>query len=177
MQEHDSKTGAPRRDNKNAHRNGNKGANKGRRAARGYAFQVVYSLGFNPPDSLEELQAIFSNAKTIKDASLIDGEAAPEQARPEGFAWDIVHGVWSRREQLDQLISEFSEGWKVERLGRVELTVLRMAVYELKFNEDVPEKVIISEALELAKQYADQKALAFINGILDSAAKSVRKTA
>ena len=82
--------------------------------------------------------------------------------------------MWTQADELDKLISVFSEGWKVERLGRVELTLLRMALYELKYNRDVPEKVVISEALELARQYADQKALAFINGILDSAAKSLR---
>ncbi|MBQ4132809.1 MAG: transcription antitermination factor NusB [Desulfovibrionaceae bacterium] len=147
---------------------------RGRRAARGYAFQVLYSIGFSSPDNLEELRSIFCNAKTIKDASLIDGEPAPQQARPEGFAWKLVYGVWSEAGELDRLISGFSEGWKLERLGRVELTLLRMGLYELMFNRETPEKVIISEALELARQYADQKALAFINGILDSAAKSLR---
>ncbi len=147
---------------------------RNRRIARGYAFQVLYSLGFNPPDNPEELARIFSNANTIKDASLLEGEEVPPPARPEGFAWDLVYGVWAGSADLDRLIAAFSEGWKVERLGRVELTVLRMALYELKFNLDVPEKVVISEALELARQYADQKALAFINGILDSAARSMR---
>lgn len=151
-----------------------KSANKGRRAARGYAFQVLYSIGFNPSESLDDLEKIFSNAQTIRDESLISGQEEPEPAKPEGFAWDIVHGVWSKTEELDQIIAGFSEGWKVDRLGRVEITVLRIAIYELCYNLDVPDKVVISEALELAKQYADQKALAFINGILDSAAKSIR---
>ena len=149
-----------------------KGAPKGRRAARNYAFQVLYSLVFNSPSGPEELRDVFSKAKTIKDASLVSGAEEPEQARPEGFAWEIVYGVWSKTEELDKIIAGFSEGWKVERLGRVELTVLRIAVYELRYNPDVPAKVVISEALELAKNYADQKALAFINGILDNAART-----
>lgn len=147
---------------------------KGRRAARSYGFQVLYSLGFNRPDNLDELRSVFSNTRTIRDASLVDGEEELNQVRAEGFAWNLVQGVWTQADELDKLISVFSEGWKVERLGRVELTLLRMALYELKYNRDVPEKVVISEALELARQYADQKALAFINGILDSAAKSLR---
>lgn len=151
-----------------------KNANMGRRAARGYAFQVLYSLGFNPPNNLDDLEQTFAKAQTIRDASLISGQEEPEPAKAEGFAWDIVHGVWSKTEEFDQIIAGFSEGWKVDRLGRVELTVLRIAVYEFRYNLDVPDKVVISEALELAKQYADQKALAFINGILDSVAKSGR---
>lgn len=150
-----------------------KGLLKGRRAARNYAFQVLYSLVFNPPANIGDLESVFSKAKTIKDASLISGAEEPEQAKPEGFAWDIVHGVWAKTDELDKIIAGFSAGWKVDRLGRVELTVLRIAVYELKYNPDVPAKVVISEALELAKNYADQKALAFINGILDSAARAV----
>ena len=167
-----------------------------RRAARSLAFQVLYSLSFNTPDNLEALQVDFMKAVNMKEPTAKPEAAKPEQAAkseqdktqakaqgkaqddsaqtPTGFAWELVCGVWSRQAELDKIISGFSERWKVERLGRIELTLLRMGVFELHYNRDVPIKVIISEALELAKQFADQKALAFINGILDSAAKDIK---
>ena len=152
-----------------------------RRAARSLAFQVLYSLSFNTPDSLEALQADFFkavgmkeyNGKFEQDNSETSGQDKTEEEFPSGFAWDLVFGVWSHQAELDKRISSFSERWKVERLGRIELTLLRMGMFELNYNKDVPVKVIISEALELAKQFADKKALAFINGILDSAAKEI----
>ena len=152
-----------------------------RRAARSLAFQVLYSLSFNTPDSLEVLQADFAKAVNMKEpGGKVEQEKAenntPDEAEetPSGFAWELVCGVWSHQAELDQMISSFSERWKVERLGRIELTLLRMGMFELHYNQEVPVKVIISEALELAKQFADQKALAFINGILDSAAKELK---
>lgn len=157
-----------------ANDNAAKGSKQSRRAMRSFAFQVLYSLSFNMPDSVQKLKNGFLNALAMKDAeSLKSSEDASVQDNPEGFAWDLVYGVWSKMAELDNIISKHSERWKVERLGRIELTLLRMGVFEIYYNREVPLKVIISEALELAKQYADQKALAFINGVLDASAKEI----
>ena len=74
-------------------------------------------------------------------------------------------------QQLDQEINEAAKGWKTSRMGKVELTILRLAVYEMKHDEDVPVGVAINEAVELAKQYGQDDSPAFINGILGKAAK------
>ena len=75
--------------------------------------------------------------------------------------------------QLDEVIGLFSQNWRIDRIGRVELTLLRIAVYEMLYRIDVPPKVAINEALELSKQFGDANARGFINGILDAAAKAL----
>ena len=76
-----------------------------------------------------------------------DHQESEEDGLPSGFAWDAVQGVWSRRDELDKTISRFSRNWRVDRMGRVELTLLRLAMYELLYRQDVPAKVAINEAL------------------------------
>ena len=68
--------------------------------------------------------------------------------------------------ELDELINQVAEGWKTKRMGKVELTILRLAVFELKFDDKIPEKVAINEAVELAKKFGGDDAPAFVNGIL-----------
>ena len=68
--------------------------------------------------------------------------------------------------ELDIKINEVAEGWKTKRMGKAELTILRLALYEILFDQDVPEKVAINEAVELAKKYGGNEAPAFINGVL-----------
>ena len=92
---------------------------------------------------------------------------------PSGFAWELVEGVWSKSEELDASITSFSRNWRVDRMGRVELTLLRLAVYEITFRNDVPAKVAINEALELSRQFGEGNAKSFINGILDAVAKAL----
>ena len=64
------------------------------------------------------------------------------------------------------MLDESSKGWKTSRMGKVELTILRLAVYEMKFDEDMPEKVAINEAVELARKFGGNDAPAFVNGVL-----------
>ena len=68
--------------------------------------------------------------------------------------------------EIDTMINEIAEGWKTERLGKVDLTILRLAVYEIKFDEEIPDSVAINEAVELAKMYGADNAPSFINGVL-----------
>ena len=77
--------------------------------------------------------------------------------------------------ELDKLIDETAEGWKISRLGKVDLAILRLAVYEMKFDEDVPVGVAINEAVELSKIYSSDDAKRFINGILDYLSKEAVK--
>jgi N utilization substance protein B len=97
------------------------------------------------------------------------------KAKPEGLAWELVRGVWSKQAELDELIRSFSQNWRLERMGKVELSLLRMAAYELLFSADVPPKVIINEAIELSRQFGDEHSHGFVNGILDAAIKAVNK--
>jgi len=137
-----------------------------RRLERAFAFKVLYGLCFTPAAS---------------EAALLDAfSLSPEQ--PEGldvedsYAWRLVYGIWSEGKKIDETIASFSQNWRVERMGKVEATILRIAVYELmRRDPDVPPRVVINEAVELSKQYSDDKSRIFVNGVLDAAARAFSK--
>lgn len=82
------------------------------------------------------------------------------------YARSIALGVEEKKENLDGLIEKYSKGWKVKRLPKVNLAILRLAAYEILFVDDVPESVAINEAVELAKKYSGESDYSFINGVL-----------
>lgn len=100
-------------------------------------------------------------------------EAGGHQRPDADYAWELVKGVWARREDLDAVVGRFSRHWKLGRIARVELTILRLALYEMLLRDDIPPKVAINEGVELAKAFGDENSKSFVNGILDAAAKAV----
>ena len=87
------------------------------------------------------------------------------------YARSIALGVEEKKENLDGLIEKYSKGWKVKRLPKVNLAILRLAAYEILFVDDVPESVAINEAVELAKKYSGESDYSFINGVLGALGK------
>ncbi len=83
------------------------------------------------------------------------------------FCSEIYEGTLDSLETIDQLLSEVVDKWSIDRLAAVDLAILRLAVYELKEQPDVPSKVAINEAIELAKKFSTQQSSSFVNGILD----------
>ena len=77
-----------------------------------------------------------------------------------------AEAVMDRIPEIDGKINEAAQGWKTKRMGKAELTILRLAVYEMKYDEDIPEKVAINEAVELAKKFGGKDSPSFINGVL-----------
>jgi N utilization substance protein B len=161
---------------------GSKGA-VSRRAERILAFQVLYGLHFTEIGNREELLRLFvwapppdEEAREPEQHSSAwspspDGAArAPEQ---HPFAWSLVEGTWAHLKDLDNLIARFSRNWRMERMGRIELTLLRLAMFELICCPDVPPKVVLNEAIELMGKFGDVKSKHFVNGILDAAAREV----
>ena len=135
-----------------------------RRLERAFAFKVLYGLTFSPAES----EAALLKAFTL----------SPDQPegldREDSYAWLLVFGIWKAGKALDGTIASFSQNWRVERMGKVEATILRIAVYELmRRDPDAPPKVVINEAVELSKQYSDDKSRGFINGVLDAAARAL----
>ncbi len=84
------------------------------------------------------------------------------------FTESVFLGTVNATERIDRVISELAENWKLSRLSVIDKNILRLAIYEISFRDDIPEKVSIDEAIELAKEYSGEDAGAFINGILDS---------
>ncbi|MDR1777749.1 MAG: transcription antitermination factor NusB [Desulfovibrio sp.] len=141
------------------------GKGKRRRAERSQAIQVLYSLSFIPADSPEAVRRAFL-------ASPQNGKQVGEDALAS-YAFTLVEGVWSKSAQLDEIIARHAINWRVDRLGRIELTLLRLAVFELLFCRDVPPRAVINEALDLGRAYSGEEAIRFVNGILDSVARSL----
>ncbi|MDL2210344.1 transcription antitermination factor NusB [Desulfovibrio sp. OttesenSCG-928-O18] len=137
-----------------------------RSAQRALAFQVLYSLAFAPEQDIQGVARAFAKAP--------DQEGSGDKTgAPEGFAWELVEGVWTNQAALDEHLAAFSQNWRIERMGKVEITLLRLALYEIIFRGDIPPKVAINEAIELSKQFGDDGSRGFVNGILDAAAKAV----
>ena len=137
-----------------------------RKVARAQAFQFLYGLNFSPAMTIEALQEAYVTSP--------DNADKPEaQCLPEGFSWELIEGVWGNYLALDKVIEQFSKNWKVDRIGKIELTLLRLAIFEMLYREDIPPKVAINEAVELAKQFGDDRSRPFVNGLLDAAAKAL----
>ncbi|MDR1947115.1 MAG: transcription antitermination factor NusB [Desulfovibrio sp.] len=133
---------------------------KHRRAERVFAFKVLYGINFTPAASEAALLDSFLNSP-----------GRPEDFDPEdSYAWELVLGIWRERSRLDEILDSLAHNWRVERMGKVEAAILRIALFELRQNNpEVPPKVAINEAVELSKQYGNDKSGVFVNGLLDSA--------
>jgi N utilization substance protein B len=98
-----------------------------------------------------------------------ENDAAPVAPFDEELAIDLIRGVSKHRLEIDEMLARLSRKWRVERLARVDRTILRIGVYELAHRKDTPARVALSEAIELAKRFGAEESPAFVNGLLDSA--------
>lgn len=96
------------------------------------------------------------------------------EGRPKAkeFARRLVSGVVSQRPELDRLIEQYAENWKLDRIAITDLIILRIGAYELLFCADIPRNVSLNEAIEIAKRFGSMESAPFINGILDRVAQS-----
>jgi len=125
-----------------------------RRRARELAVQVLFHLEYNEGNPEEAFEMVCANFE------------ASESIQP--FSKDLVKGVWEHKEEIDNRIRKASKNWRLERMSRVDRSVLRLATYEIVFRDDIPSKVSIDEAVELGKKFGTYDSAAFINGILDN---------
>lgn len=125
-----------------------------RRALRENIFRILFKVEFNDKNEMEE--QIDYSLFEIEDISADDAK----------YITDKVNNIIKVLDILDNTIEAISDGWKIERIGKAELAILRTAVYEIKYDEDIPYKVAVNEAIELAKKYCNQDAGSFVNGIL-----------
>ena len=138
-----------------------------RRTGRERALQALYQLEMG---SLEPLAAL-----EVAWASAPEEGNAKAQAEARAFAQELVQGVEGHHAEIDSLIEEHSHNWRLDRMARVDRSVLRVAVYELRFRDDIPKKVTLNEAVELGKRFGTEESSAFINGVLDRIALAVGK--
>ena len=122
--------------------------------ARKNAFYLIFQHDFVGIESMDEAKEIFF-AESEEEVTETDKK----------FIDTLVNGTFENIENIDEIIASVAKGWTIERMPKVDLAILRMAVYELKFGS-TPTKVAINEAVELAKKYSSDNAPSFVNGVL-----------
>jgi len=130
-----------------------------RHQARELALKVLFQLESSGDDLDEVLQYHAAEGAATSDVT--------------NFACQLVRGVMANREKLDSILSETSEHWKLDQMAKVDRIVLRIAVYEITIDRQVPTKAAINESIELAKTFSGEEAGRFVNGILGRVAASV----
>lgn len=108
--------------------------------------------------------------EAVLEKSGIDAEPAAEDV---AYANEIISGIEAHAEEIDALIDDIAIGWKIERMPRVDLSILRIAIYEMQYRDDIPCSVSINEAVELAKEFGGEKSSSYINGMLGTLAKRI----
>lgn len=132
-----------------------------RKEAREQAFIIIFEKEFNSEYSLDEI------VEAAKEAELFDAD---------DFAYGLAVKTFENMDRLDEIISEkLKGGWKISRISKVSLAVLRLAVCEMTEFSDIPLSVSINEAVELAKKYAAEDEFSFVNGVLASVGKSLKE--
>ncbi len=124
-----------------------------RRRAREFALQVLYQIDVTQREVDEALNLFWDNF------------VSDEEARD--FCERLVRGAVERRDEINRLIESQAEHWKMSRMTRIDRNILRLAVYELLYCEDIPPKVTMNEAVDIGKKFGTEESGAFINGILD----------
>ena len=124
-----------------------------RRRSREFALQVLYQLEITKQGALQAMVQLREN--------FLPGEEEDE------FTKRIVLGVTEHRQEIDRLIEERSENWRLNRMTIIDRNILRIAIFELLYCGDIPPKVTLNEAIDLGKRYGSEESGSFINGILD----------
>ncbi|MHB9074739.1 MAG: transcription antitermination factor NusB [Desulfobaccales bacterium] len=134
-------------------------ADYSRSRCREWALQFLYQGEFSEPLQLAALEQFWSHFQ--------------DEGAPPAYLEELVAGVGAHVEELDALIVRYSEHWRLERMTIVDRNLLRLAIYELLYQPGIPPKVVINEAVEMAKRYGSEASGAFVNGILDQVRLSV----
>ena len=132
-----------------------------RRELRENIFKILFQVEFNSVEEMKEQTALYF------------GNIELEDGKEKTYISEKLNNIVEYIPEIDKKINEYSEGWKVDRLGKVELSIIRLAVYELLYDDDIPTGVAINEAIELAKTFGNDSAPAFINAVLGKISRGV----
>ena len=129
-----------------------------RKEAREEAFRLLFEKEFHPTDSPSAVYVL----------------AAEDRELPENdYIKTVYFGVCEHQAEIDELIARYSKGWKTGRITPVSRSAIRLCIYEMLYMKDIPTAVSINEAVELVKQFDDQKMRSFVNGLLNSAKNEI----
>ena len=128
-----------------------------RRELREHIFQLLFRVEFNGQDEMEEQVSLY--VEDMKEEEIVE-------PKDETYIEEKYKKIVEKLPEIDELLEKYSKGWKLSRMNKVDLTILRLGVYEMKYDEDIPERVAINEAVELAKKFGGDESSRFVNGIL-----------
>jgi N utilization substance protein B len=135
--------------------------NMSRKKSREKAMGILFGMEISKDTPAEAIETSIDNFEGDVEELDLD------------YISEVLEGINNNKAEIDSIIKDNLKNWKLERISKVNLTILRLGIYEIKYLEDVPGKVALNEALELGKIYSDQKGVAFINGVLDKVLKEV----
>jgi len=127
-----------------------------RRKLREHIFRIIFTIEFDTFDTIEEF------AETVKKYI---GELNLNE-EIESYMYEKTMAIMNHIEPIDEKLNEYADHWSTDRIAKIELAILRLAVYEILFDDDVPNPVAINEAVELSKKYGSEQSFSFINGLL-----------
>lgn len=126
-----------------------------RKLSREKSMEILFSITLTKDNASDAVENFVENYEgNIKEIDL-------------EYLRKIVYGVEEKKEDIDRAIEEHLHNWKMSRISKVNLSILRLATYELLFDDEIPRSVVINEALEITRRYSDEKSVSFINGVLD----------
>jgi N utilization substance protein B len=138
---------------------------QGKHQAREAALQMLYQCEVGRAGAHESIVSYWADPDT---------GALAEPLR--GFAERLVRGTLDRREEIDAMLTAHAQNWRIERMNVIDRLVLRLAVFEMLAETETPSKVIINEAIELARSFSGDAAVGFVNGVLDAVRKELRRS-
>ncbi|WP_143314335.1 transcription antitermination factor NusB [Clostridium sp. HBUAS56017] len=133
-----------------------------RKKSREKAMELAFGMEISKDTTNEALETFVDNFEgdNLKDLDL-------------QYIREILEGIDNNKVQIDSIIEQNLQNWKIERIAKINLTILRLAIFEMKYVDDVPGRVALNEGLELAKRYSDDKSVSFINAVLDKVLKNL----
>lgn len=149
-----------------------------RRIGRECALKILFALRLDEQADVEKLLSQFWDSFRFADDALGEPLETADNPLPtvtRTFAETLVRGVVESRAVIDREIREVAKNWSLERMATVDLSILRICSYELLYQPDIPKRVAINEAIEIAKRYGTKESPSFVNGLLDKIAQRVRK--
>lgn len=129
-----------------------------RKTARELAFKLIFASNFQNEEVISE--------EVINSLIVENGKLEDVTSEDMAYIKDVVHGVYENIESLDENIKKHLKGWTMERICKTDLAILRLAIYEILHRDDIPYKVSVNEAVELAKSFSEENSPSFVNGVL-----------
>ncbi len=124
----------------------------GRKIARECTMKLLYQMQLNEDFSKEAVDIFFDNNEL--------------NLEEDSYIREVIEGVTVNIEEIDHYIDKYAQGWKIQRIAKVDLSILRIAIYEMIYIEEIPPQVSINEAIDIAKKYSTDESSKFINGLL-----------